>query len=40
MTYPLDMKHGKYQFSDFTKAVEAWNESKLNHPLSAYRLSA
>ena len=34
-TYPLDMLHGKYRFLDFRQAVEAWNDSQLNHPLSA-----
>jgi uncharacterized protein len=33
--YPLDMRHGKYRFLDFRRAVEAWNESELNHPLSS-----
>ena len=34
-TYPLDMFHGKYRFLDFRTAVKAWNDSLLNHPLSA-----
>ena len=34
-TYPLDMLHGKYRFLDFRQAVKAWNDSQLNHPLSA-----
>ena len=34
-TYPLDMLHGKYRFLDFKQAVKAWNDSHLNHPLSA-----
>ncbi|MBB6444657.1 ribonuclease H-like domain-containing protein [Bacillus benzoevorans] len=33
--YPLDAKHGKYSFSEFRKAVAAWNESEYHHPLSA-----
>lgn len=35
VTYPLDRKHGKYAFTEFRKAVTAWNESELQHPLSA-----
>jgi len=35
VTYPLDTMHGKYQFSDFRQAVKAWNDSTMNHPLSA-----
>jgi uncharacterized protein len=34
-TFPIDMLHGKYRFSDFRKAVKAWNDSQQNHPLSA-----
>lgn len=33
--YPLETKHGKYCFGDYLHAVAAWNESSLNHPLSA-----
>jgi uncharacterized protein len=33
--YPLDMLHGKYRFLEFKQAVKAWNDSHLNHPLSA-----
>lgn len=33
--YPLDMKHGRYQFSQFIEAVEAWNDSNFMHPLSS-----
>ncbi len=33
--YPLDWKHGKYPFSEFRKAVAAWNVSEFDHPLSA-----
>nr|WP_295973270.1 ribonuclease H-like domain-containing protein [uncultured Bacillus sp.] len=35
VSYPLDRKHGNYDYSDFRKAVAAWNESGLHHPLSA-----
>lgn len=35
VSYPLDWKHGKYSFSEFHKAVSAWNESEYRHPLSA-----
>lgn len=33
--YPLNHKHGKYQFRDFIDAVHAWNQSDFDHPLSA-----
>jgi len=33
--YPLQHNHGKYSFSQFSTAVNAWNTSKVNHPLSA-----
>src|SRR4051812_32955525 len=35
VSYPLDTMHGKYYFADFLKAVDAWNNSERNHPLSA-----
>lgn len=35
VVYPLSQKHGSYHFSDFLKAVEIWNHSEVNHPLSA-----
>ncbi|MCQ6273924.1 ribonuclease H-like domain-containing protein [Bacillus sp. V3B] len=35
VSYPLDTIHGKYRFADFLKAVDAWNKSKRNHPLSS-----
>jgi uncharacterized protein len=35
VTYPLNYQHGKYRFSDFLKAIMAWNETNFNHPLSA-----
>lgn len=34
--YSLDHAHGKYLFRDFLKAVEMWNKSSLEHPLSSY----
>lgn len=34
-SYPLNTSHGKYRFRDFLSAIEAWNKSELNHPLSA-----
>ncbi|MGD6897223.1 ribonuclease H-like domain-containing protein [Bacillus infantis] len=33
--YPLDWKHGKYRFSDFAAAVNAWNSGDVSHPLSS-----
>lgn len=33
--YPLSYIHGHYQLADYIEAVRLWNESKLNHPLSA-----
>ena len=35
VSYPLNTYHGKYRFRDFLSAIEAWNKSQLNHPLSA-----
>lgn len=35
VAYPLNTMHGKYRFADFLKAVDGWNDSKRNHPLSA-----
>ncbi|WP_071395547.1 ribonuclease H-like domain-containing protein [Bacillus tuaregi] len=33
--YSLDTMHGKYRYSDYLQAVAAWNDSAVNHPLSA-----
>lgn len=33
--FPVNTQHGKYFFSDFKKAVDLWNSSMINHPLSA-----
>ncbi|QED48388.1 ribonuclease H-like domain-containing protein [Cytobacillus dafuensis] len=33
--FPIDQKHGIYSFSQFSDAVEAWNSSNVDHPLSA-----
>lgn len=33
--FPLDLKHGKYRFSQFIDAVSAWHRSESSHPLSA-----
>lgn len=33
--YPLDHKHGHYQFRDLLKAVSLWNQEQTKHPLSA-----
>ncbi|MFE8702185.1 ribonuclease H-like domain-containing protein [Cytobacillus sp. FJAT-54145] len=33
--YPLTHTYGKYRFSDFIRAVEAWNHSSISHPLSS-----
>lgn len=38
--YSLDRMHGRYRFSDFLKAVEAWNQSDIEHPLSARGFAA
>lgn len=32
--YTLDTFHGKYRLGEFQKAVKAWNDSPINHPLS------
>jgi uncharacterized protein len=32
--FPLEYLHGRYPLNDFIKAVELWNSSSLNHPLS------
>lgn len=33
--YPLAQKHGHYRFEDFLTAVDIWNHTAINHPLSA-----
>ncbi len=33
--YSLDQMHGIYSFGEFASAVEAWNSSRIKHPLSA-----
>jgi uncharacterized protein YprB with RNaseH-like and TPR domain len=33
--YPLSYQHGNYYFHDFLTAVDIWNKSLVNHPLSA-----
>ncbi|WP_264802991.1 ribonuclease H-like domain-containing protein [Cytobacillus sp. NCCP-133] len=33
--YCLDQMHGIYSFGQFKSAVEAWNSTRLRHPLSA-----
>ncbi|MGJ7909415.1 ribonuclease H-like domain-containing protein [Neobacillus sp. LXY-1] len=33
--FPLSHKHGHYQFADFLKAINLWNETHIKHPLSA-----
>jgi uncharacterized protein len=33
--YPLSSEHGHYRFEDLRTAVKIWNESEINHPLSA-----
>ncbi|WP_338776718.1 ribonuclease H-like domain-containing protein [Metabacillus sp. FJAT-52054] len=35
ISYPLDYQHGLYKLQDCADAVKRWNESSLNHPLSA-----
>ncbi|MBS2969359.1 ribonuclease H-like domain-containing protein [Metabacillus sp. KIGAM252] len=35
ISYPLDYQHGLYKLKDCADAVKRWNESSLNHPLSA-----
>jgi uncharacterized protein len=32
--YPLSYQHGNYLLGDYLEAVQLWNESDLNHPLS------
>lgn len=33
--YPLDHRHGHYQFADFLEAVSLWNKEQASHPLSS-----
>lgn len=35
VSYPLDHRHGYYQFGDFLEAVSLWNKEQTKHPLSA-----
>ncbi|MDP4156600.1 MAG: ribonuclease H-like domain-containing protein [Bacillota bacterium] len=35
VSYPLSSQHGHYRFAEFLEAINIWNESKINHPLSA-----
>lgn len=34
-SYPLEKEYGRYRFSQFTDAVQAWNQTSFSHPLSA-----
>ncbi|MBS4176603.1 ribonuclease H-like domain-containing protein [Lederbergia citrea] len=38
--YPLDYQHGNYQFKDFYKALDAWENYSGSHPLSAKGMTA
>ncbi|QOR65205.1 ribonuclease H-like domain-containing protein [Cytobacillus suaedae] len=33
--YPLETKHGIYQFKELKKVVSKWNKAKVDHPLSS-----
>lgn len=33
--YPISHQHGRYRFEDFLRAVSAWNETEVRHPLSS-----
>lgn len=33
--YPIEQVYGRYRFSQFIDAVQAWNESPIKHPLSS-----
>ncbi|WML53851.1 ribonuclease H-like domain-containing protein [Neobacillus sp. PS3-12] len=35
VSYPLSFQHGHYRFKDFLEAINIWNKSNINHPLSA-----
>lgn len=35
VSYPLTHQHGQYQFNAFLKAIDIWNNTQINHPLSA-----
>ncbi|HEX7063633.1 MAG TPA: ribonuclease H-like domain-containing protein [Bacillales bacterium] len=39
VSYPLNTCHGRYPFSMLKEAVSAWNETEIDHPLSAKGLS-
>lgn len=32
--YPIETKRGKYTFQDYMKAVDAWQNTRIEHPLS------
>lgn len=34
-SFPIKMKYGRYHFSQFIDAVQAWNDSPFTHPLSS-----
>ncbi|MFC5463319.1 ribonuclease H-like domain-containing protein [Lederbergia graminis] len=38
--FPIDYRHGHYSFLDLYTAINAWEESTSNHPLSAKGLKA
>ena len=38
--YPIHTVHGNYSFTDFQTIVSLWNESNLDHPLSAKGLNS
>jgi uncharacterized protein len=33
--YPISQHHGRYRFEEFLRAVKAWNETEVRHPLSS-----
>ena len=35
VTYSLDDQHGRYSFAELPKVIEQWNESGIQHSLSA-----
>jgi len=40
VSFPIETKYGKYLFKDFKYAVESWNNSDANHPLSSKGFNA
>lgn len=38
--YPIDYQHGKYSFKELTEVIALWNNTALDHPLSAKGLSS